>query len=144
MSSWHTLLSTPKRSLVYLFVSWKALLLLLALFSPGPGYDTSTTIILPPSELTQLSAVHHYISPLVNIASEKLTRWDAIYYAKISQRGYLSEQEWAFGWGYTRSVSLVAKGLSAASLTPPELRNADPRSNFHPEYCYRLARAPAA
>jgi phosphatidylinositol glycan class V len=40
----------------------------------------------------------------------KLTRWDAIYFFKAAHRGYLFEQEWAFGWGFTRVIAIVTAG----------------------------------
>jgi hypothetical protein len=38
---------------------------------------------------------------------QTLTRWDAIYFASIAERGYVFEQEWAFGWGFTRLLSFL-------------------------------------
>jgi len=92
--------------LVGLFLLWKLLLLVLAANSPGPGYDTSTTLLLPalaPDEplASRLSA--HVLSRLV--------RWDAIYFVRIANRHQLYEQEWAFGWTFTRLISHVAKGV---------------------------------
>ncbi|KAG9243687.1 GPI mannosyltransferase 2 [Calycina marina] len=93
----------PTRSLLLAFVAWKALLLLVALCSPGPGYDTSTTLSLSShsEEARRLPAfLHHTVS--------KLTRWDAIYFVKSANRGYLFEQEWAFGWGFSKLIALVS------------------------------------
>lgn len=75
--------------LTAIFVVWKRLLLLVALSTPGKGYDTSTTL------LPSLS---------------KLVRWDAIYYVQIARRGHLFEQEWAFGKGLSTLTSSVSNG----------------------------------
>ncbi|KAK6581506.1 hypothetical protein PZA11_006197 [Diplocarpon coronariae] len=91
----------PVRSLVALYVAWKALLLLVAACSPGPGYDTSASLA-PPSPAPALPrALRHLVG--------KLTRWDAVYFVQLARRGYLFEQEWAFGWGFTR---LIAAGTT--------------------------------
>jgi phosphatidylinositol glycan class V len=91
-------LDHPIRNLSILFVSWKVLLLLIAAFSPGPGYDTSTTLYHQ-SHGDGLPLVLRYML-------NKLTRWDAIYFIKVATRGYQFEQEWAFGWGFTRFIKL--------------------------------------
>jgi phosphatidylinositol glycan class V len=91
----------PIRSLILTFAAWKALLLLIALCSPGPGYDTSTTLFLRGDT--------HLPGPLTYVIG-KLTRWDAIYFVKAATRGYRYEQEWAFGWGFTRLIALCTAG----------------------------------
>ena len=83
----------PIATLIAIFCSWKFLLLLIALTAPGRGYDTSTTL---------LGSTDHAII-------EKLVRWDAIYFKRIAHRGYVFEQEWAFGWGFTRLMSRLAE-----------------------------------
>lgn len=75
----------PIRSLTALFVVWKTLLFLVIANCPGPGYDTSTTL------LTEADESAHIL---------KFVRWDAIYFVRAAQRGYLFEQEWAFSYGY--------------------------------------------
>ena len=91
----------PILSLVVAFAVWKTLLLLIAICSPGPGYDTSTTLSLLSHNL-EAKRLPTLLSHLVN----KLTRWDAIYFVKVANRGYLYEQEWAFGWGFSNLISL--------------------------------------
>ncbi|KAL7276002.1 ER membrane glycoprotein subunit of the GPI transamidase complex-like protein [Rhizina undulata] len=110
-----SLLQNPYRSLLLIFCSWKFILLVFALFTPSPGYDTSTTLILPATgereqsigeAWPKLSAIW-----LFRRLCEKLTRWDAIYFIKVAERGYINEQEWAFGWGYSKAVSAFEKVL---------------------------------
>lgn len=99
-------LERPIQTLAAVFVAWKTLLILVALCSPGPGYDTSTS-------LNQLQDGDDYSNPLLQVfilLCKKLTRWDAIYYTKVAYRGYLYEQEWAFGWGFTRIIAFFANG----------------------------------
>lgn len=94
------------KTLLVVFCAWKSLLLIIACASPGPGYDTSTQLLLRPySKESSLAA-----RILVHISS-RLVRWDALYFVSVAQRNYLFEQEWAFGWGFTRFVSFVAKGV---------------------------------
>ncbi|EPE27038.1 hypothetical protein GLAREA_02952 [Glarea lozoyensis ATCC 20868] len=105
------LLENPLRSLVVLFIVWKTLLILLACCSPGPGYDTST-LLLPPWKPSHGNLEHPTgLSQAVSYVSSKLTRWDAIYFVQASKRGYVFEQEWAFGWGFTRLIKLIANGI---------------------------------
>ncbi|CZS98982.1 hypothetical protein WAI453_008435 [Rhynchosporium graminicola] len=110
MEPWARPLDSPIQSLLALFVGWKALLLLIAACSPGPGYDTSGQLFYgEPDHDNQLPLTLRYIVG-------KLTRWDAIYFLKASRCGYLFEQEWAFGWGFTRVIAAcvaVLKGLGA-------------------------------
>ncbi|KAI9770447.1 MAG: ER membrane glycoprotein subunit of the GPI transamidase complex-like protein [Geoglossum simile] len=109
--------SSPTRALLCIFVIWKALLLLVVTLSPGPDYDTSTLLLLhggddrgPSSPSSRTNGGHRvWLSRGAPHGLEKLVRWDAIYFAKISERGYLYEQEWAFGWGFTRLIALSTK-----------------------------------
>jgi phosphatidylinositol glycan class V len=87
----------PVTSLVSIFLLWKGLLFLLAVCTPGLGYDTSTSLLT------------NHVTPLSYLAS-KFTRWDAIYFTEAARRGYVFEQEWAFGWGFTRLIAAVVKG----------------------------------
>ncbi|EKD19904.1 GPI mannosyltransferase 2 [Drepanopeziza brunnea f. sp. 'multigermtubi' MB_m1] len=99
----------PIRSLATLYLLWKSLLLLVAACSPGPGYDTSASLTQQPlSYDRELPLALRYILT-------KLTRWDALYFVKISTRGYLFEQEWAFGWGFTRIISAFTAGPATSS-----------------------------
>lgn len=101
--------SANVRTLVAVFVVWKVLLLCIACASPGPGYDTSTELLLPrPSRDDSL------LVRTIAYVSSKLVRWDALYFIRVAQRGHLFEQEWAFGWGWMKSISLVAKGSDSS------------------------------
>ncbi|KAG9233359.1 GPI mannosyltransferase 2 [Amylocarpus encephaloides] len=106
-------LDHPIRNLIVVFSIWKALFLVIACCSPGPGYDTSTSLTLQHVRLeggNELPIVLRYVV-------SKLTRWDAIYFVRIAARGYTFEQEWVFGWGFTRFISLCTAGLAKAGVT---------------------------
>lgn len=91
------------------FLFWKALLVGIGLTSPGPGYDTSATLLpLTPEDPHQDSQADGALSEWL----VKFVRWDAIYFTQISRRGYLFEQEWAFGWGFTKLVSIFSRGIT--------------------------------
>ncbi|KAH8666860.1 GPI mannosyltransferase 2 [Xylariales sp. PMI_506] len=95
--------SRPERTLVAVFLAWKALLLLVAVGSSlGTAYDTSTTLI-PPYGATPNESV-------LDLGA-KLTRWDAIYFMQSARRGHVFEQEWAFGSGLPTVIAFLIKGL---------------------------------
>ena len=100
-------LDHPKLYLVLNFVAWKLVLLCIALTSPGPGYDTSTELLRPFPDLAQANSGTKS-EPALRLRS--LVRWDAIYYTQVARRGYLWEQEWAFGWGFTNFIAVISKG----------------------------------
>jgi phosphatidylinositol glycan class V len=104
-------LDRPTRSLVIVFLLWKALLLLIAVSSPGPGYDTSTGLALVKNHST--TTLPHLVGHIAN----KLTRWDAIYFITIAERDYVHEQEWAFGYGFTKLISLCTSGTVYGSIS---------------------------
>ncbi|RAK98570.1 DUF409 domain protein [Aspergillus ibericus CBS 121593] len=97
----------PYRSLISVFVLWKAFLLLLALLTPGPGYDTSTTLA---QWHRNTSDIQGLIPTILRQISTKLTRWDAIYFTEAARRGHLFEQEWAFSYAFSKFISLLAAG----------------------------------
>ncbi|KAH1323473.1 ER membrane glycoprotein subunit of the GPI transamidase complex-like protein [Aspergillus fumigatus] len=95
----------PLRSLSILFGLWKALIFLVIVICPGLGYDTSTSLLLYPTrDLSDVDPLHF---PL----SLRFVRWDSIYFVHAAEHGYVFEQEWAFGNGYTRLLALLASVL---------------------------------
>jgi GPI mannosyltransferase 2 len=104
MHLWTRPLDRPIRNLLILCVAWKLLLLLIAVVSFGPGYDTSASLFSPSA------AEGRQLPPPIQYILGKFIRWDAIYFVKIADRGYVFEQEWAFGWGFTRLISLCTAG----------------------------------
>ena len=97
----------PFFSLTLIFTFWKALLVLITLLSPGPGYDTSTTLLQFSDGGSELT-VNSSQTPAV----AKFVRWDAIYFIQIAQRGHIFEQEWAFGTGISTVLSYTARSMS--------------------------------
>ena len=99
----------PIKSLVLIFVLWKFVLVLLAVASPVPGYDTSSLILIRGH---QLHASHRNFHSEFCTTRERLAinlvRWDAVYFVKTAERGYVNEQEWAFSWVFTRLIAFVA------------------------------------
>lgn len=126
------------RSLACLFVVWKLLLLCIAYVSPGPGYDTSTQLLLVHSHSHSGNTL---LAGLVEHLIANLVRWDALYFVSVAERGYLFEQEWAWGWGYTRFLSLVAKGWSCKSFKMHRLNfmSALPSASLSPLYVQAIA-----
>lgn len=74
--------------------------------SPGPGYDTSTTL------LNHKSYLAFQTDHILSEGLSKFVRWDAVYFTQISLRGYVFEQEWAFGWGFTKLLALLTRGTT--------------------------------
>ena len=108
-----SLMLADVRTLACLFVLWKLLLLCVAYASPGPGYDTSTTLLFARAQpaLSENTLLEDFAKRLAS----KLVRWDALYFVSVAQRGRVFEQEWAWGWGYTNFLGLVSKGWFIAS-----------------------------
>lgn len=100
-------LDHPKSTLIVLFFLWKTFLLLVVAYSPGPGWDTSTYLLHPDTDGTA-----NQLLPGLSLITKKLTRWDGIWFTTIAQRSYLFEQDWAFGWGFTRILAFFANGIA--------------------------------
>jgi phosphatidylinositol glycan class V len=127
-----TVKGSPRTSLTVLFLAWKVILLTIALVSPGPGYDTSTKLLfkghgiqdveLPLREVYSDSPSHAPtpgLPFLVGRLLQALTRWDAIFFVSVAERGYNFEQEWAFGWGFLRAYLPFATKSMLVSLHLP-------------------------
>jgi hypothetical protein len=97
---------SPTRQLVTVFCLWKALLLTLAAFCPGPGYDTSALILLDTSPWRhgKLDVIARHERFVLN-----LLRWDALYFVKAAERGYVHEQAWAFSGVYSHLLRLAGQ-----------------------------------
>ncbi|RJE25290.1 hypothetical protein PHISCL_02379 [Aspergillus sclerotialis] len=106
----------PVRSLTIAFWIWKAIVFLAAVACPGPGYDTSTTLLPDPTTGTL------DVTPGIKRADSlsvplRFVRWDSIYYVDIAENGYVFEQEWAFGYGYTKVLRFLSPILALYRLT---------------------------
>ncbi|EUC45859.1 glycosyltransferase family 76 protein [Bipolaris oryzae ATCC 44560] len=101
--------------LVSLFCLWKGILLTLAAFCPGPGYDTSGLILLDASVQRH---GHFNVSTRFERFVLNLVRWDALYFVKSAERGLIHEQAWAFSGVYSRLLSIVT-AVVGGSATPP-------------------------
>lgn len=107
LMAWMRPLHHPKRFLVLSFIAWKLVLLSVALTSPGPGYDTSTVLLQSPLNFPETKPGSNW-EPGSRL--NRLVRWDAIYFTQLARHGYLWEQEWAFGWGFTNLVAVNSRG----------------------------------
>lgn len=107
LTAWARPLDHPKGFLVLSFISWKLILLCIALTSPGPGYDTSSLLLNSDLGLVKAEPGSGW-EPASRL--KNLVRWDAIYFIQLARRGYLWEQEWAFGWGFSKLVAVTSKG----------------------------------
>ncbi|KAI3395231.1 hypothetical protein diail_1657 [Diaporthe ilicicola] len=95
-------IGSPYTTLTATFFSWKAVLFAIAAGSRvGPTYDTSASLLVPGSHPTLLT---------------RLSSWDAIYFLKAAERGYLFEQEWAFGSALPNCIFLIIKALRIPRL----------------------------
>lgn len=103
----------PLWSLTLAFTLWKALVFLVIAICPGPGYDTSTSLLpyLTPDPTGAASDLTgSKVLPL------KFVRWDSIYFVHIVEHGYVFEQEWAFGYGYTKILGFLTSGIPPFSV----------------------------
>lgn len=116
-------LERPVASLLTLFIAWKVVLLTLAVLSPGAGYDTSTQLLFRGYGVDSTLPNKTSASALL---AQKLTRWDAIYFASSAERGYQLEQEWAFSWGLTRAIAYLARRKSFLASTKHTLHHPCP------------------
>ncbi|KAJ4393354.1 ER membrane glycoprotein subunit of the GPI transamidase complex-like protein [Gnomoniopsis smithogilvyi] len=100
---------SPYWTLTVTFVAWKILLLAIAAGSQvGPLYDTSSSLLTFDPEHGAQTSIRNLVT--------RLCSWDAIYFIKNAQRGYLFEQEWAFGSALPTCISLVIRALTILGL----------------------------
>jgi phosphatidylinositol glycan class V len=92
--------------LVAVFCLWKVVLLALAAFCPGPGYDTSGLILLDSSVQRH---DHFHLSTRSERFILNLLRWDALYFVKSAERGLIHEQAWAFSGAYSRLLGVTGQ-----------------------------------
>ncbi|KAM3416990.1 GPI mannosyltransferase 2 [Cercospora zeina] len=102
--------TTAITRLIAHFCFWKLLLVLVAAASPGPGYDTSTQLLLRRDTTAAGSWLEH--------VSVRLTRWDGLYFASASAHGQMFEQQWAFSPVLARLTSSGAGVFSATAHLP--------------------------
>ncbi|EXJ89447.1 hypothetical protein A1O3_02514 [Capronia epimyces CBS 606.96] len=104
----------PLIGLFVIFLAWKLCILLITLASPGPGYDTSTSLLFGHQDS------RHATSGTPSFMANRwfnFVRWDAIYFTHMSEQGHVYEQEWAFGMGISTTISWVAApGLALSHL----------------------------
>lgn len=106
----------PLRTLVVLFVAWKAFLFAIALSTPTKeGYDTSSSLLF--------QRLYGSSSTIASSLTTRLTRWDAIYYVHAAKEGYVYEQEWAFGTGVALSIRYLTQfiqhfGVESRGIEP--------------------------
>jgi len=65
----------------------------IALLTPSPAYDSSTNLILLPQD------AHEIFSNLLDKLSERLMRWDAIYFVRAAERGISGSKSEHLGGG---------------------------------------------
>ncbi|PWY94765.1 GPI mannosyltransferase 2 [Aspergillus sclerotioniger CBS 115572] len=109
----------PYQSLISIFVLWKAFLLLLAILTPGPGYDTSTTLA---QWYRDSSDIKGLFPTFLRQVSTRLTRWDAIYFTEAARRGHVFEQEWAFSYVFSKFINLLAAASERTGAFPYEFK----------------------
>lgn len=94
----------PIRTLSLAFGLWKLFLLVIAAGASltGEAYDTSAGLSLG----LEPDAAEGWGAVLVS----RLASWDAAYFVAQARRGYLFEQEWAFGAGLPTAISWLIRG----------------------------------
>ncbi|KAK9465233.1 hypothetical protein V1512DRAFT_228754 [Lipomyces arxii] len=70
-------------------------------------YDTSSQLIFTSTA----------VPSWINYILSRLIVWDTVFFIRIAQRGYLYEQEWAFGWLWHASIRSVGDWIVLPILT---------------------------
>ncbi|GAB7340398.1 hypothetical protein MBLNU457_6837t1 [Dothideomycetes sp. NU457] len=102
---------------IALFLIWKLLLLVLAALSPGPGYDTSSSLLLPVVDVEKYPSIPSQASARV---LNRLVRWDALHFIGVAQHGDRYEQDRAWGWLYTTVLTSATKAPRTVPPLPPD------------------------
>jgi GPI mannosyltransferase 2 len=97
--------SHPILALSAIFLAWKLLIVLIAVATPGPGYDTSTTLL---ESVGKPIALNSQSPQGIPSQWQKFVRWDAIYFTQMAEHGHVYEQEWAWGIGWTSLLAWTA------------------------------------
>lgn len=100
-------ISSSITRIIALFLIWKLLLLVLAALSPGTGYDTSSSLLLPAVDVEKYPSTPSQASARV---LNRLVRWDAVHFLGVAQHGDRYEQDRAWGWLYTTVLTSATKG----------------------------------
>ncbi|KAH6842960.1 GPI mannosyltransferase 2 [Chaetomium sp. MPI-CAGE-AT-0009] len=105
----------PYRTLLTSFAAWKLFLFVIVLGSSlvGDAYDTSAGLLLQGRANGDATGRPAGLGATL-IA--RLSSWDAIYYVSAARRGYLFEQEWAFGAGLPFVVRMLLRGLEQIGI----------------------------
>ncbi|EGO54715.1 hypothetical protein NEUTE1DRAFT_88303 [Neurospora tetrasperma FGSC 2508] len=120
-------LAHPHKTILESFILWKLFLLLIAVGSTlvnDRAYDTSADLLLvgnaePLSVNDGNDGVAELLSNFGKRLVTRFTSWDAIYFVSAAKRGYVYEQEWAFGTGLVVCVRGVLKALQTLGLPLP-------------------------
>ncbi|KAK3492232.1 GPI mannosyltransferase 2 [Neurospora hispaniola] len=120
-------LAHPHKIILKSFILWKLFLLLIAVGSTlvnDRAYDTSADLLLvgnaePLSVNDGNDGVAELLSNFGKRLVTRFTSWDAIYFVSAAKRGYVYEQEWAFGTGLVVCVRGVLKALQTLGLPLP-------------------------
>ena len=98
----------PHLTLIAAFAAWKLSLLAIAVGScVGDAYDTSATLaVLGRADAEDALRTPAWSSTLLT----RFASWDAVYFISVARRGYLFEQEWAFGTGLPIAIRGIVKG----------------------------------
>ncbi|KAJ4413580.1 ER membrane glycoprotein subunit of the GPI transamidase complex-like protein [Neurospora sp. IMI 360204] len=119
-------LTHPTRTIIKSFILWKLFLLAIAVGSTlvnDRAYDTSADLLLigngEPLSVNDGNGVAELLRNFGKRLVTRFTSWDAIYFVSSAKRGYVYEQEWAFGTGLVVCVRGVLRALQTLSLPLP-------------------------